>query len=106
MASERIYNFSAGPSVLPLPVLEQAASEMTNYKGSGMSVMEMSHRGKLYLSIFNETKAALKKALSVPDTHEILFMQGGATFQFSAVPLNLLRAAGSAQPLNRRLSSR
>jgi phosphoserine aminotransferase len=82
--------------MLPLSVLEAAASEMTNFAGSGMSVMEMSHRSKVYLSIFEEVKESLKKALSVPDTHEILFMQGGATFQFSAVPLNLMGEDGSA----------
>jgi len=96
MSTERIFNFSAGPSVLPLPVLEQAASEMTNYRGSGMSVMEMSHRSKVYLSIFEETKADLKRILKVPDTHEILFMQGGATLQFSTVPLNLIGKTGKA----------
>ncbi|MDR0905061.1 MAG: 3-phosphoserine/phosphohydroxythreonine transaminase [Oscillospiraceae bacterium] len=96
MANERIYNFSAGPSMLPLSVLETAAKEMTNFGGSGMSVMEMSHRSKTYLAIFEETKANLKKALSVPDTHEIIFMQGGATFQFSAVPLNLMGENGIA----------
>jgi len=96
MSTERIYNFSAGPSVLPLPVLEQAAAEMTNYRGSGMSVMEMSHRSKVYVGIFEETKADLKRILKVPDTHEILFMQGGATLQFSAVPLNLIGKTGKA----------
>ena len=96
MASERIFNFSAGPSMLPLPVLEEAAAEMTNYRGTGMSVMEMSHRGKDYQAIFDETKADLKKALSIPDTHEILFMQGGATLQFSAVPMNLIGKTGKA----------
>jgi phosphoserine aminotransferase len=96
MSKERIYNFSAGPSMLPLPALEQAAAEMTNYRESGMSVMEMSHRSKIYLSIFEEVKADLKRLLGVPDTHEILFMQGGATFQFAAAPLNLIGATGKA----------
>jgi len=96
MANDRIYNFSAGPSMLPLPVLERAASEMTNYKGSGMSVMEMSHRSKVYQEIFDETKADLRRILSVPDTHEILFMQGGATLQFAAIPMNLISATGKA----------
>ena len=82
--------------MLPLPVLEQAAAEMTNYRGSGMSVMEMSHRSKAYLSIFEETKAHLIRLLGVPETHEVIFMQGGATLQFSAVPLNLMGAAGKA----------
>lgn len=96
MFNERIYNFSAGPSMLPLSVLEQAAAEMTNYRGSGMSVMEMSHRSKVYLSIFEETKADLKRLLKVPETHEVLFMQGGATLQFSAVPMNLMGVSGKA----------
>jgi len=69
---------------------------MTDYRGSGMSVMEMSHRSKVYLDIFDETKANLKAALGVPDTHEIIFMQGGATFQFSAVPLNIIGESGTA----------
>jgi len=96
MSNDRIYNFSAGPSMLPLQVLEQAASEMTNYRGSGQSVMEMSHRSKLYLSIFEEVKADFKRLFKVPDTHEILFMQGGATFQFAAAPLNLIGKTGKA----------
>jgi len=96
MSAERIVNFSAGPSVLPLSVLEQAASEMTNYRGSGMSVMEMSHRSKVYLNIFEETKADLKRIMKVPDTHEILFLHGGATLQFSAVPMNLIGKTGKA----------
>lgn len=96
MSNNRIFNFSSGPSMLPLSVLTTAASEMTNFRGSGMSVMEMSHRSKIYIDIFDETKARLKKALSVPDTHEILFMQGGATFQFSAIPLNLIGEGGTA----------
>ena len=96
MFKERIYNFSAGPSTLPLPVLQQAAAEMTNFRDSGMSVMEMSHRSKSYLSIFEETKADLISMMGVPDTHEVLFMQGGATLQFSAVPLNLIGITGKA----------
>jgi len=96
MSTERIYNFSAGPSMLPLPVLEQAAAELTNYRGTGMSVMEMSHRGKAYVGIFDETKADLKRIMNVPDTHDILFMQGGATLQFSAVPMNLIGKTGKA----------
>jgi len=67
MATDRIYNFSAGPSMLPLPVLEQAASEMTNYRGSGMSVMEMSHRSKVYIDIFDETKADLRRLMKIPE---------------------------------------
>jgi len=82
--------------MLPLPVLEQAAAEMTNYRGSGMSVMEMSHRSQVYIDIFDETKANLKRILKIPDTHEICFMQGGATLQFSAVPMNLIGKTGKA----------
>ena len=96
MFEERIYNFSAGPSMLPEPVLKKAAGEMLNYCGSGMSVMEMSHRSKAYQEIFDETKTLLKKALSVPDTHEVIFMQGGATGQFAAVALNLMGKTGKA----------
>lgn len=96
MAEERVYNFAPGPSVLPLPVLEQAASEMTNYRGCGMSVMEMSHRSKMFQDIFDETKADLKRILGIPDTHAVLFMPGGATMQFAAVPMNLIGTTGKA----------
>jgi len=82
--------------MLPLPVLEQAAAEMTNYRGSGMSVMEMSHRSKVYLEIFEETKDDLRRLMRIPGSHEILFMQGGATLQFSAVPMNLIGKTGIA----------
>ncbi|MGE4483652.1 MAG: 3-phosphoserine/phosphohydroxythreonine transaminase [Oscillospiraceae bacterium] len=96
MANDRIYNFSAGPSMLPLSVLEKAAAEMTNYNGSGMSVMEMSHRSKVYQEIFDCTKADFKRIMAIPDTHEILFMQGGATLQFAAVAMNLIGKTGKA----------
>ena len=96
MSTDRIFNFSAGPSVLPLSVLEHAAAEMTNYRGSGMSVMEMSHRSKVYLNIFEEVKADLKRIMKIPDTHEILFTPGGATLQFSEVPMNLIGKTGKA----------
>jgi len=82
--------------MLPLSVLEEAAAEMTNYRGTGMSVMEMSHRGKAYVAIFEETKADLKRAMNIPDTHEIIFMQGGATLQFAAIPMNLIGKTGKA----------
>ena len=90
MLREEVFNFSAGPSVLPKVALERAAAEILNYGGSGMSVMEMSHRSAFFQEIFDSTKAKLKKALNVPDTHEILFLQGGASLQFSMVPMNLL----------------
>ncbi len=88
MKREEVFNFSAGPSVLPAPVLERAASQMLNYNGSGMSVMEMSHRSREFMDIFSDTKAKFKAALGVPDSHEILFLQGGASLQFSMIPLN------------------
>lgn len=93
---DRIYNFSAGPSMLPLEVLQRAGSEITNYRGSGMSVMEMSHRSKVFLEIFNETEAGLRAALNVPDTHKILFLQGGASLQFSMTAMNLISKTGRA----------
>ncbi|MCI6719326.1 MAG: 3-phosphoserine/phosphohydroxythreonine transaminase [Butyricicoccus sp.] len=89
--TERIFNFSAGPSMLPVPVLERAAAEMLNYNGSGMSVMEMSHRSKVYDSIIKSTEASLRRVMGIPDNYKVLFLQGGATMQFSAIPLNLLR---------------
>lgn len=87
----RVFNFSAGPSMLPLPVLEIAAKEMTDFNGSGMSVMEMSHRSSVYDAIIKETEANFRKLLNVPDNYKVLFLQGGATTQFSAVPLNLMK---------------
>ena len=86
---KRVYNFSAGPSVLPEEVLQKAAEELVSYKDSGMSVMEMSHRSKVYESIINEARADLKELMAIPDDYEILFLQGGASLQFSMIPLNL-----------------
>ena len=86
----RIYNFSAGPSMLPLSVLERAAAEMTDYNGSGMSVMEMSHRSPVYQAIIDKAEADLRKLMNIPENYKVLFLQGGATTQFSAVPLNLM----------------
>ena len=91
MSRETTYNFAAGPSALPQEILEIAASELVDYRGTGMSVMEMSHRSAVYQEIFNTVKADLKSALKVPDTHEVLFLQGGASLQFSMVPMNLVR---------------
>ena len=96
MFNERIYNFSAGPSMLPLPVLERAAKEMLNYGGSGMSVMEMSHRSKVYAKIFADTKEKFRAIMQIPENYEILFLQGGASTQFSAIPLNLMGLTGKA----------
>jgi len=92
MKREEVFNFSAGPSVLPTSVLERAASELVNYRGSGLSVMEMSHRSREFMDIFTDTKAKLRAALAVPDSHEILLLQGGASLQFSMIPLNLTQA--------------
>ena len=86
----RVYNFSAGPSMLPLEVLQAAASEMTDYRGSGMSVMEMSHRSPVYEEIIHQTEADLRALMGIPDDYKVLFLQGGASTQFSAVPLNLM----------------
>ena len=87
----RVYNFSAGPSMLPVPVLEKASKEMLDYNGSGMSVMEMSHRSAVYDKIIKDAEASLRKLMSIPDNYKVLFLQGGATLQFSAVPLNLMK---------------
>ena len=93
---DRVYNFSAGPSMLPLEALERAGREITNYQGSGMSVMEMSHRSKVFQKIFDDTQAKFRKALNVPEGYKVLFLQGGASTQFSAVPLNLIGKTGKA----------
>ena len=87
---DRVYNFSPGPSQLALPVLEKAQKELLVYGSTGMSVMEMSHRSKMYTDIYDRTVADLKDLMSVPEEYEVVFLQGGATQQFSAVPLNLM----------------
>jgi phosphoserine aminotransferase len=92
----RVYNFSAGPAVLPEPVLRQAAEEMLDWRGSGMGVMEMSHRGKEFIAIAEEAEALLRELLAIPPGYQVLFLQGGATLQFSMVPMNLLRGKKSA----------
>ena len=90
MSREHVFNFSAGPSVLPESVLRQAQKDLMDYQGCGLSVMEMSHRSKQFQEIFDETKAKFKAILNVPDTHEVLFLQGGGTLQFAMVPMNLI----------------
>ncbi len=87
----RVYNFSAGPAVLPEEVLKQAADEMMNYQNSGMSVMEMSHRSKTYDNIIKTAERDLRDLLNIPDNYKVLFLQGGAHLQFSMVPINLLK---------------
>ena len=92
----RVYNFSAGPSMLPLEVLETAAKEMCEYGTSGQSVMEMSHRSKEYDAIIKETEADLREIMNIPENYEVLFLQGGASSQFAMIPLNLLNKSGKA----------
>lgn len=87
----RVYNFSAGPAVLPEEVLKEAAQEMLDYKGCGMSVMEMSHRSKVYDTIIKEAEADLRELLSIPDNYKVLFLQGGASLIFASVPMNLMK---------------
>lgn len=87
----RVYNFSAGPAVLPEEVLQEAAAEMLDYRGSGMSVMEMSHRSKVYDTIIKEAEADLRDLMNIPDNYKVLFLQGGASQQFAMIPMNLMK---------------
>lgn len=88
---DRSYNFSAGPATMPVPVLEEIRDEMLNYRGSGMCVMEMSHRSKVFQQIYDEAEADLRKLMNIPDHYKVLFIQGGATLQFSMLPMNLMK---------------
>ncbi len=97
---DRVFNFSAGPAALPLEVLQQAQAELVNWHGSGMSVMEMSHRGKEYMSIQADAEADLRELMGIPSNYKVLFLQGGASLQFAMVPMNLLRGKASADYLN------
>ena len=92
----RVYNFAAGPSTMPAEALETAAREMLCYGNSGMSVMEMSHRSKMYTEIYDETEAILRDLMHIPQEYAVLFLQGGATQQFAAIPMNLLSGSGRA----------
>src|SRR4249920_2217136 len=94
--TERIHNFSAGPAVLPIPVLEEAQRDMLSLPGVGMSVMEISHRSKTFDAIFNRAEAGLRQLLGIPDNYHVLFLQGGASLQFSMIPMNFLPADRSA----------
>ena len=94
--NDRVYNFAAGPSTMPLSVLERAGSEITNYHGSGMSVMEMSHRSKVFMAIHAQTQEKLRQIMNIPQGYKTLFLQTGATGQFAAIPLNLMGEAGKA----------
>ena len=96
----RVFNFAAGPAVLPEPVLEQAAREMLDWHGSGTSVMEMSHRGKEFISIAAQAESDLRELMAIPKNYKVLFLQGGATLQFAAVPMNLLRGRKGADYVN------
>ena len=87
----RVYNFSAGPAVLPEEVLKEAADEMLDYQGSGQSVMEMSHRSKVYDNIIKEAEADLRELMNIPDNYKVLFLQGGASQQFAMIPMNLMK---------------
>ena len=93
---ERVFNFSAGPSMLPEEVLVEAAKDMLNYQDSGMSVMEMSHRSPVYEKIIQDAEAGLRRVMNIPDNYKVLFLQGGASTQFAAVPLNLMTGSGKA----------
>ena len=87
----RVYNFSAGPAVLPEEVLREAADEMLDYRGTGMSVMEMSHRSKAFAGIIQEAEADIRDLMQIPDNYRVLFLQGGASQQFAMIPMNLDR---------------
>ncbi len=94
------YNFSAGPAVLPKAVLQQAQAELPDWHGTGMSVMEMSHRGKEYMGIHAQAEADLREVMGIPENYKVLFLQGGGHLQFSMIPLNLLRGKGAADYVN------
>ncbi len=96
MSKERAYNFSAGPSMLPLSVLEDVAANLTNYKGCGESVLEMSHRSAAYKEIIEDAEKNLRDIMNIPDNYKVLFVQGGGTLQFAMIPMNLLRNSGKA----------
>ena len=88
---KRVFNFSAGPAVLPEDVLKEAAAEMLDYEGTGMSVMEMSHRSKPFEKILNDAIQDLRDLMNIPDNYKVIFVQGGASQQFAAVPMNLMK---------------
>src|SRR5215210_4090697 len=94
--TERIFNFSAGPAVLPVPVLEEAQRELVTLPGVGMSIMEISHRSKTFDEIIGRAESDLRELLGLPDNYHVLFLQGGASLQFSMIPMNFLPAEASA----------
>ncbi|HEV2836505.1 MAG TPA: aminotransferase class V-fold PLP-dependent enzyme, partial [Pyrinomonadaceae bacterium] len=94
--TERIFNFSAGPAILPVPVLEEAQRDLLSLPGVGMSVMEISHRSKTFDDVLAGAEAGVRELLNIPENYRILFLQGGASLQFSMVPINFLPADGTA----------
>ncbi len=96
MSTERIFNFSAGPATLPLPVVEKAQAELPSIGGSGMSVMEISHRSKIFAGVIESARQGIRELLAVPENYQVLFLQGGASLQFNMVPMNFLPAGSSA----------
>jgi phosphoserine aminotransferase len=96
----RVYNFSAGPAAIPQAVLEQAQAELLDWRGSGMSVMEMSHRGKEFMSIAQQAEADLRELMAIPSNYKVLFLQGGASLQFAMIPMNLLAGKATADYIN------
>ena len=97
---KRVYNFSAGPAQLPLSVLQKAQDELLSYQGTGMSIMEMSHRSSHFDQVIEEAQSLLKEIMGIPENYKVLFLQGGASLQFSMVPLNLLHNGGHAYYVN------
>lgn len=97
---DRVYNFSAGPSVLPLSVLQKIQSQLLNYQGSGQSVMEMSHRSETFIQIADQAEADLRELLKIPENYKVLFLQGGASLQFTMIPMNLMSSSKKADFIN------
>src|SRR5688572_1634187 len=93
---QRIFNFSSGPAALPVPVLQRAREEMLSFRGSGMSIMEISHRSSLFDEVLMAAEGGVRRLMNLPDNYNVLFLQGGAAFQFSMIPLNFLSANGTA----------
>src|SRR6267142_3275504 len=96
MMSERIFNFSAGPAILPVPVLEEVQRDMLSLPGVGMSILEISHRSKTFDAIHSEAERGLRELMGIPEDYAVLFLQGGASLQFSMIPMNLLPEGGTA----------
>ena len=96
----RVFNFAAGPAALPLEVLEQAREELTDWRGGGTSVMEVSHRSKAFIAVAEEAESLMRSLLAVPPSYEVLFLQGGATGQFAAIPMNLSAPGAVADYIN------